>query len=320
VNAFDSFKYTECAHQRKDGSFTKRRIIRLTDLHTIRKEEGSPLRSVWFYDSKETGRKIVDGKEVFYPTGRKLGNLHFDFDYAKNPDKARNDCLFILDKLHREYGLNLESVRIIFTGAKGFGLIVPYQCFLKEPRDDLKDVFKSFCKNIQGSAPTLDMSMYGERPLWKLEGSQHPKTGLFRIDLSFLDLQTLTLDEIKTLAGKGPRYLKYAPPVYTPGLAFFMRRIHEQKKKIVITRPVKEGKDFSGLSLEDRIPHKYRHRVNNGKRHNTSRSLIGTLTKAGCNPQDAAAIVRCHNSRYNNPPLPDDELNRLIKDLIGVKA
>jgi hypothetical protein len=303
-----AFKWTECTMQHKDGSFSQWRMSLISELDSLRNRAEYPLRSVWIYDSPKTEAYTnSNGKTVYRPIGRKIGDMHFDFDCGNNPTKARNDALFILDKLNRDYGLNLESVRIIFSGSKGFGVIVPYQCFLLEPIDNIEMVYRYFCEMLHRNAPTLDMGIYIKRRMWKLEGTPHPKTGLFRIDLSLNELQTLTIDEIRSLSEKGPRFLKYISPVFTPALSFFIRREYTQKKTILMRRKSRKRREFLTLPPEERIPKKYRQIVREGNRNPTICRLCGTLKRAGVCSSEIEEIVLAFNRLYCSPPKSDDE-------------
>jgi hypothetical protein len=307
MKSFEAYKWTECAEQLSSGGFSHREMVEVSRLYIVRERYKFPNRSVWLYDSSETK---LDPDGVCRPIGHTIGDLHFDFDNKADLDIARNDALMTLDTLRRWHGLNLGCVRIIFTGSKGFGVIIPYQCFLQEPRDDLMYIFRSFCKHLKLSASSLDMSIYEKRRLWKLEGSRHPKTGLFRIDLSLDELQTLSIPEIKGMAEKGPRYLKRPSPSFCAQFAAEMARFKEQQVRIQVQKKNKArpSGDFSGIPIPDRIPKYLSHIQEEGTRNRAiTHGIVIPLKKKGVPYSEVREIALEFNRLYCSPPLTEKE-------------
>src|SRR5206468_4262401 len=74
-----------------------------------------------------------------------------------------------------------------------------------EPSNRLPAYFKAMGKRLIGDI-AFDPSIYDRLRLWRLENSRHEKSGLYRVRLTWQEVQTLTIGEIETRAGQ-PRAL-----------------------------------------------------------------------------------------------------------------
>lgn len=168
--------------------------------------------SIW----KEKHQSSMQGlfsSIYMYPTddpyiGGVISDFYMDLDCAENPDKARKEAVAVVKKLIQDCNIQDESIRIAFSGRKGISLTVDHRVFNAESSADLPLIWKSIVEELikKLKLKTVDTSIYERRRLWRLLNSQHQKSGLYKIPLTLVELENLSIDKIKKIADK-PREL-----------------------------------------------------------------------------------------------------------------
>lgn len=128
--------------------------------------------------------------------------LAFDFDSKDDLNRARQDALSLIQKLREVFKLKASQLEIYFSGQKGFTINLKMDKFLPP--------FKvaHLALNILGQdLTTLDPSLYNASRILRIPNTRHQTSGLFKVQLNYKQLQTLTVDEIKEYALE-PRELK----------------------------------------------------------------------------------------------------------------
>ena len=189
--------------------FVRNHFIQKDGIEPFRKKHNNTglYRSAYWYNSTDPYTSWL------------FSDLYFDFDSEDDIEKAREDLLFVIWKLHltSTFGLPMESFRIYFSGKKGFHLIVPWQYIGIQPHPKLDELFKWIALEMyeQSVHETVDLVVYERRRLWRMENSKHPETGLYKIPLNYHEVSELTLEEIAHLA-QNPRVLTYPQPIFVP--------------------------------------------------------------------------------------------------------
>lgn len=122
-----------------------------------------------------------------------LGSLYFDFD-ASDIERARIDAA----KLY-EYFTDLiepSAVRAYFTGAKGFHIECEALALGISPSNELAGTFRYIANDLRDKLEleTIDFAVYDRRRMWRLPGSEHQKTGLYKRSLTGEQLHQSVLD------------------------------------------------------------------------------------------------------------------------------
>lgn len=125
--------------------------------------------------------------------------LYADFDGPT----ALDDCRKVITAIQDDYDVN---PRVWFSGSKGFHLIVPVEISHEKGHKVAQEFFARF-KELR----SLDQQVYTGRRNWRLDGSVHHKTGLFKIGIGTEELFYLTIEDIREYA-KEP--LESAPIEY----------------------------------------------------------------------------------------------------------
>jgi hypothetical protein len=126
----------------------------------------------------------------------RLGSLYFDLD----SDNLENSH----EEVKRLYSFFSEfmpenSIRVYFTGFKGFHVELEALTLGITPGNSLHEIFRYIANDIKEklTLETIDFAVYDPRRMWRLPGSAHQKTGLFKNDLSFDE--SLIFSDIKTI-------------------------------------------------------------------------------------------------------------------------
>lgn len=117
------------------------------------------------------------------------------------------DAKLLIDFFNVALELKPPAYQIYFSGSKGLHIIVHPFVFGIEPRPDLHRVMDFIVKYLTRylKLKTVDFNVYSKRRMWRLEGSLHGKSKLYKIEISEEDLN-LPLKDLKALA-KQPREL-----------------------------------------------------------------------------------------------------------------
>lgn len=171
-----SWKYVEIAKyvpslsrviRQKDGD--KPVLIDIDDVEKFRLENKNVglYTSIWVYNSQNIEDAV------------RLGSLYFDIDNS-DQNEAYNDCI----KLY-EYLLNYipeSAILVYFTGKKGFHIECEAITLGIIPSNNLPNIFRFIANTLKDklSLNSLDFSVYDARRMWRLQGSQHQETNLYK--------------------------------------------------------------------------------------------------------------------------------------------
>lgn len=118
--------------------------------------------------------------------------LIFDFD-SKEINASRLDAIESIERLNK-LGVDIEEINIYFSGNKGFHIVLDTSLSLTPKQA------KDIAKNIAGDLKTFDSVIYNANRIIRLPYTKHQVSGLYKIPLTFEELRTLTIDEIKEIA------------------------------------------------------------------------------------------------------------------------
>jgi len=175
----------------------------------------------WQHKHKDSERGLF--RSIFmYPTedpyvGGVISDFYIDLDNEEYPNIAKKEAVALVKTLIRDYSIPEENIKIAFSGMKGISLSVDYKVFGVEAHTDLPLIWKSMVKYFVSklNLKTVDTKVYERRRLWRLIGSKHQKSKLYKIPLTFTELEKLNIEEIKKRAIR-PRSQPFAAPQVTP--------------------------------------------------------------------------------------------------------
>lgn len=113
----------------------------------------------------------------------RLGSLYFDLD-SSDLDASHTEVKNLYSYF-KEF-MPENSIRVYFTGFKGFHIELEALTLGITPSNSLHEVFRYIANHLKSemSLETIDFAVYDLRRMWRLPGSMHQKTGLYKNDLS----------------------------------------------------------------------------------------------------------------------------------------
>lgn len=256
-------------------------------------------RSMFLYDEGLKYYVEKTGSVKGYSGKHTTDAIIFDFDNENDLTAVRDEAVKFIYYLRYNFDLSIDFIRIAFSGSKGFHLVLPIQAISEniQPKENFYQIVKNFVREITEGFQFVDYSIYESKRLIRLLNTKHSKTGLYKIPLTFNELENLSIDEIKTLA-KNERTIDVLPiseiSVCDALAEVFFKFYNYQP---VATKT--ENKFDEILSLFDG--------VGESGRHKALIRITAMLTKKGLSYDLILAILKSWNLK-NNPPLPDSRL------------
>ena len=283
-----------------DGKFTRNKIFRVSEVNKFRFQYGNCGVFVTAYQYS-----CPDQKEALL-----TGDFYLDID-SEDISNAQEDAITAVRYINRMYGVGPNIVQIYFSGKKGFHIIVPREVFGIEPSKDLHRIFKLMAEEISNSTKhkAIDLKIYDSRRLLRLPNSKHPSTGLYKIPLSFSELNELTSEEIAQLAQE-PRCIPHneAKAIPMAQLAFnnFKKRIIMQQPSITqyTGKPLDYVPPCIGKLLDEP--------VRSGQRNNSAAALASFFKQQQMNVDEIQQRMREWNELRCNPPMGETEINAVV--------
>jgi len=186
-----SWKYVETAvyvnsisrviRQKNDDKIS---FIDIKDMETFRNKHNNTglYTSIWRYNSTDIDTAI------------RLSSLYFDIDSTLFAD-AQKDAILLYEYL-KKY-IPQDSILIYFTGKKGFHIECEAIALGINPSNNLPNIFRYIAETMKKKLDLkcLDFSVYDSRRMWRLEGSKHQDTDLYKnllsVDLLYSDYESI---------------------------------------------------------------------------------------------------------------------------------
>lgn len=274
-----------------------------------RHPKGSLFATPYRYDRKIPDKASLYG--FFY--------LDFDTDSGNDFEKVREDARAALSYLKIVFGIYPEHLNIFFSGSKGIHITVPPEAFSLEPTPILNGIWKTIATAIKAFTPnkTVDTKIYDNKRLFRLPNTWHDKSGLYKVQLSYDQFDTMSYDEIREYA-KTPRQLiipktdnskKIAVKSFKQIVNKYLTSITDSnaangkrgQKKMTFTPPC------IAAILEDGAPV--------GERNVTIACLAGFYKSSGKTIDESIALISDWNKSKNILPTPERELVMTTKSL-----
>lgn len=194
-----SFRYIEGGRNLPQGKFVRNEWMDIYQIGAYRQKHKNTgiYTTAYVYDNQDPN------------TANLYGNFYLDFDAEDDIASAQVDAQVAIWHMRTKFTFNLpeEAFHIYFSGSKGFHVIVKAAYFGYAPQQNLNGVFKLIAKDLAEQCPnnTLDLKIYDKRRLMRMPNSIHPKTGLFKVPLTYAQLMELTPDDIRQKATQNYR-------------------------------------------------------------------------------------------------------------------
>ena len=308
---YNDFTYLEMGYAgtKHDGEpfFSRNHFGTIQDIPAMRKQKKNIglYRSAFMYDNMDPYNSSL------------FGNLFMDFDSEEDLDKAREDLLFVIWKMHLTSGFNLpiEAFHIYFSGKKGFHLLIPWQYLDIQPHPALDRIFRFIAEDLHEACihQTIDLVIYEKRRLYRMENTIHQGTGLYKIPLQYEEAAKLSMTEIQDLA-KTNRYIRYPTPALMPQAAEHYHKYVREYESYVKDRTRFQSKRVSE-PLEI-VPEYVEKLIAEGpvvgQRNETAAALTSFWKNQGFEREDILA----HLLQWNNGSLSERELEITMDSIL----
>lgn len=144
-------------------------IIDVANIEKFRSENSNEglYTSIWQYNNTDIDKAT------------RLASLYFDIDSAEF-DIAHKEAITLYEYLLQH--VPSESVIVYFTGKKGFHIECEAIALGINPSNNLPNIFRFIAETLKNdlNLKCLDFSVYDPRRMWRLPGSRHQATKLYK--------------------------------------------------------------------------------------------------------------------------------------------
>lgn len=184
--------------------FTRNRYIPYgaIDKFTYERNQYSAFCSAFRYNTTDIDNSLM------------YGDMYFDFDDINDFERVRKDAIVVLNMIEVVFLVKKEWLKIYFSGNKGIHIILPAEILGVIPSAELNQIYKYIANLAKGFTPnkTVDTQIYDNKRLFRIPNTKHEKSGLYKIPITLNELQTLSINEIRSMA-VNQRTIQY--PIYS---------------------------------------------------------------------------------------------------------
>jgi len=281
--------------------FLRNIIIPINEIEKYRKIYNNKgiFATIYNYDSEDQEKANV------------VAPLYFDID-SDDLNKSKIETIKLVEYFINE-GVKPEWIRIYFSGKKGFHLEIPFECFGSELCIDLNKIYRHIVKKLVENLKLkhVDTQIYDKRRLIRLPNSIHQDTGLFKIALTFDELKTKTIEEIKVMA-KEPREIE----LFEAGTIDSWKGLFEIARDSVRSEESKYEQKIETVFIKDIkimpcIDCLLKEGCCEGERNSTAFALVLFFKTKGLSKNEVFESLWNWNNK-NNPPLQLSEIRSIV--------
>lgn len=243
------------------------------------------------------------------------GDLYFDFDNKDDFEPVRQDALQVLSYLAVVFKIEHNQSYIYFSGNKGIHIIVPATILGVEPDMKLNGVYRHIAENIRNYTPnkTLDLVIYDNKRLFRIPGTIHESTGLYKTQLTYDELKNMSHEDIKNKASNyTPVFLEESKHNVFANSRYkeYVKQFYDKKDKML---------NVSYKSKLNCTPPCIQHLLDEGvlegNRNNTIAAMSSFYKNKGETLESAIKLIAEWNDKKNIPPVKTTELNRTVRSI-----
>lgn len=148
--------------------------------------------SIYKYNEnqKKQAEEIVDkekedkktGKVIQFKAPRGVSGINdvqtnvlvFDFDDEHDLNKAKEDTITLVKRLIENHNIDPDHINVSFSGGKGFSVVIKHNQTL-DPK-----THKDIAQSLAGDLVTWDTKVYNASRIFRIDGTKHNKTGLYK--------------------------------------------------------------------------------------------------------------------------------------------
>jgi hypothetical protein len=230
-----------------------------------------------------------------------IGYLPFDIDAHGEPlAVACQKCKKLLLELKQK---GITNYKVSFSGSAGFHVIVPALYFNEfEPSVQLPQQLLSLAKHL--TSADFDRAIYSHLRMFRLGGTKHPKSGLFKTQINEIDL-----DQPERIIESAKVYRDS----FSAGLGHPIQALIELKNKAFSFVPEIPMFNFASKKNKNKTCiSQLMKGVESGKRNAAACRVIQYFRDQG-HTDEMSYEFFCTWNKFNNPPIEDTKVT--FKDI-----
>lgn len=251
--------------------------------------ENDQYSSVYLYN-EEHYKQFQTTKSVRGIKNVVTDKIIFDFDSDSNPELARKDTLELVNRLKAK-SVDPDNIDLYWSGKKGFTVTVRLDRTIT-PEVHEKIALDLFGKGLE----TLDRGVYNASRILRVPNTKHPKSNLYKVKLTYPQLQTLDVEKIKKLAVNPTDKIKLSKPVKFQEDVFIAPVVIKEKPKVTTNNKVNQlaprhWKDYKWAILNAEG-------LKAGERHYAMMVIAATCRGLGYNQELTESFLKTFDVKY----------------------
>jgi hypothetical protein len=246
--------------------------------------------------------------------------LIFDFDHKTDLELAKADTIALCERL-LVHGIPEESLDIAFSGSKGYAVEVVFKEARLTP-PEVKNLFTELTEGLE----TADSVVVNASRIFRLAGTKHATSGLYKFPITFEELKTVPIEEIKEAAADYDNVeMINVPKADYPKLFDTIKEIKpEPIRKVIVVAGNEHDLDFTKMPKGFT---KWKYALLNGYfpsgTRSTSLLILGSTLRYLNFPLEIAhnmlkASIRMQAQRFDQEPFDVSEMyNTVISQVYG---
>lgn len=216
------------------------------------------------------------------------------------------DSLVILCQNLQDYDVDLNCCRFYFSGQKGFHVMIPSGIFGAKPQHDIHKRFRKVAVELSKGI-NIDTAIYDKTRIFRLANTIHGKTGLHKIELYPFEASSINIEEIRKWA-KEPRGRLDIETDYDAS-----DKLTELYQEDLIKPKTNSNKSNAKTKICMETLMRGR---DEGDRDDVGVRVVSHLRQSGLTMKMIWVALEEWNES-NNPPLNNDELERIYQQGMG---
>jgi hypothetical protein len=241
--------------------------------------------------------------------------LWFDID-SKDLVKALANTRQLVMNIEQHDSSLPDYLAIYFSGCKGFHVGIPAALFGWQPSVELPRIHKLMALEIAAGV-AIDTAIYESNRLWRIPNTQHGESGLYKVPLTYNQLQSWSIEQIKKFAVGLTAEPALAIPESTESepnerLRIMYEQARDKLQHSKTSKPRGETSSMQNDELKKPCIQKLLAGVDEGQRNEAAVRLSTSFKKNGYSQEKTFESISEWNLR-NQPPLSETELETICQ-------
>jgi hypothetical protein len=226
--------------------------------------------------------------------------FHWDMDH-ESIEQAQKDTIELIERIVPFS----ENYRIFFSGNKGFHVTLfspDLEKFINEK--DFNNIIKYTCSYLAEDLLSFDTKIYDKTRIIRTLNSKHGLTKLYKIELTYEELKTLSIKEIQELAKQQRQIFKTVDNKKDKNLLKIIIEANNKKQSVNVKGTFNASEILNGIVYG--FPE--------GERNSAFTSIAGMLHARNIDDNFIKAILYSINNN-NEIKLPEREIETIVNSI-----